>query len=223
MNLILVVVLLTGSPETASPRQAHAALAPQVQTGTLILSQGDCLAIKIYSASAYTHVAAVVVDDQTTSIYESTGGAGVRKQLLRDYLVSQNDHTLHVFHPRKPFTAAQADRFEKHLEAQLGRPYAIRHHLSGERCEGLHCSEYVTDALISAELIRAKEPPRVSPATLVEGILKANLYEQAQTLQLVPEPAERPESAGWCAILWFDTKQCTIACYDKLRGWFCCK
>jgi hypothetical protein len=223
MNLILIAVLLTGSPETATPRQAHTALSPHLQTGTLIVSQGDCLAIKIYSASAYTHVAAVVVDNEVTKVYESTGGAGVRRQLLADYLVSQNDHTLHVFHPRKPFTAAQADCFEKHLEAQLGRPYAIRHHLTGERCQGLHCSEYVTDALISADLLRAKEPPRVSPATLVEGILKADLYEQAETLELVPEPPPRPESAGWCAILWFDTKQCTRACYYKLRGWFCCK
>lgn len=223
MNFILIAALLTGSPETATPRQARAALAGQVQTGTLIVSKGDCLAIKIYSASAYTHVAAVVVDDGATSVYESTGGAGVRKQLLGEYLVSQNDHTLHFFHPRKPFTAAQADRFEEHLEAQLGRPYAIRHHLTGNRCQGLHCSEYVTDALISADLLRAKEPPRVSPATLVEGILKADLYEPAQTLALVPEPPELPEGAGWCAILWFDTKECTRACYGKLRAWFCCK
>src|ERR1700687_3648517 len=76
MNLILVAVLLTGSPETAPPRQAHAVLAPQVQTGTLIVSKGDCLAIKIYSASGYTHVAAVVVDEEAISVYESTGGAG---------------------------------------------------------------------------------------------------------------------------------------------------
>jgi hypothetical protein len=223
MNFILVAVLLTGSPEMASPRAAHAAVAGQVQTGTLIVSKGDCLAIKIYSASSFTHVAAVVVEDGATSIYESTGGAGVRKQRLADYLISQNDHTLYFFHPRKPFTEAQADRFKEHLEAQVGRPYAIRHHLTGERCAGLHCSEYVTDALISADLLRAKEPPRVSPATLVEGILKGELYEQAQTLRLVPEPPERPESAGWCALLWFDTKQCTSACYYKLRGWFCCK
>ena len=60
-------------------------------------------------------------------------------------------------------------------------------------------------------------------ATLVEGIIKADLYEQAQTFELIPEPPECPESAGWCAILWFDTKQCTRVCYYKLRGWFCCK
>ena len=155
MKFILVAALLTGSPEMATPRQAHAVLAGQVQTGTLIISKGDCLAIKIYSASSYTHVAAVVVDEGTISVYDSTGGAGVRKQFLGEYLASQNDHTLYFFQPRRPFTEAQADRFEDHLAAQLGRPYAIRHHLTGERCEGLHCSEYVTDALISADLLRA--------------------------------------------------------------------
>jgi hypothetical protein len=223
MNFILVAALLTGSPQTATPREAHATLAGQVQTGTLIVSKGDCLAIKIYSASAYTHVAAVVVDDEAVCVYESTGGAGVRKQFLGAYLASQSDHTLYVFQPRRPFTESQAKRFEEHLEAQLGRPYAIKHHLTGERCAGLHCSEYVTDALISADLLRAQEPPRVSPATLVEGILKAGLYDQTQTLELVPEPSECPASAGWCARLWFGTKECTSACYGKLRGWFCCK
>ncbi len=227
MSWILIAAILAGPPEPAvarlGPQEAVSEVAADLQTGTLIVSQGDCLAIKIYSASAYTHVAAVVVRDGQAHVYDATGGAGVRKQTLREYVVSQGDHTLYFFHPCRPFSGERRACFEQHLERQLGRPYAIHHHLTGRRCEGLHCSEYVTDALMAAEALRARQPSRVSPATLVEGILKADLYRQGTTVALVPQSAERPESQGWCARLWFDTKQCTRACCGKLRGWFFCK
>lgn len=227
MSWILVAAVLTGGPELGvsrvSPEQAYSTIADAVETGTLIVSQGDCLAIRIYSASPYTHVAAVVVHDGDAQVYDATCGAGVRKQSLANFLQSQSDHTVHVLNPRRSFGAARAIRFEQHLEKEVGRPYAIHHHLTGDRAAGLHCSEYVTDALISAQVLRAKQPSRVSPATLVEGIVKADLYDEAMIVQLVPEPPPRPESQSWCAQLWFDTKECTRACYCKLRGWFCCK
>ncbi len=227
MSWILVTAILAGPPEPAvarlTAREAVAEVADGLQTGSLIVSQGDCLAIKAYSASAYTHVAAVVVHEGETYVYDATGGAGVRKQSLRDYFVCQGDHTLHFFYPRQPLSQTRRESFEQHLESQLGRPYAIHHHLTGERAAGLHCSEYVTDALIAAGTLRARQPSRVSPATLVEGILKADLYRQGETVQLVPDAPERPESQGWCTRLWFDTKQCTRVCCGKLRGWFFCK
>jgi hypothetical protein len=226
MSWILVAAILAGPPEAAvarlTARQA-AAQNGELQTGSLIVSQGDCLAIKIYSASAYTHVAAIVVHDGHAFVYDASGGAGVRKQSIRDYFICQRDHTLHFFHPREPFSEKRKQRFEHHLESQLGRPYAIHHHLTGERAAGLHCSEYVTDALIAAGILRARQPPRVSPATLVEGILKADLYRQGATIELVSESQEPQESQGWCARLCFETKQCTRACCCKLRGWFFCK
>ena len=128
-----------------------------------------------------------------------------------------------TFHLSQPLSPEKSRKFEEHLESQLGRPYAITHHLTGNRAEGLHCSEYATDALIACGLMRAKQPSRVSPATLVVGILKDDLYSQATTLQLVPDPPPRPASDSWCTQIWFDTKQCTRACYLQLRAWFCCK
>jgi len=126
---------LSAPPESAvgeyTPQQALAQMADGVHTGSLIVSRGDCLAVKIYSASSYTHVAAVVVHDGETVVYEATGGAGVRKQSLRDYFTSQADHTLHFFHPNQPLSEKRAESFERHLECQLGRPYAIHHHLTG--------------------------------------------------------------------------------------------
>jgi hypothetical protein len=227
MSWILVAALLVGAPRPAalhlSPPQALAEIADEMQTGSLIVSKGDCLAIKIYSASAYTHVAAVVVHDGETYVYDATGGAGVRRQSLGDFLVAQTDNTLYLFHPCRPFSEVRAARFEEHLENQLGRPYAIHHHLTGERAAGLHCSEYVCDALMAAETLHARQPSRVSPASLVEGILKADAYQPGHVVQLLPEPPLQPASQSWCARLWFDTKLCTRTCCGKLRGWFLCK
>jgi len=220
---IFISAAAVGDVETTNPREAHVRLAQEVKTGSLIVSRGDCLAVKMYSASAYTHVASVVVHDAGIYIYDATGGAGVRKQLLCDYLAGQDDNALYPFHLCQPLTAEQARKFGEHLENQIGRPYAIAHHVTGNRAEGLHCSEYATDALIAAGLMRARQPSRVSPATLVEGILKDKLYVQAATLQLVPDPPPRPNSDSWCTQIWFDTKQCTRNCYLQLRAWFCCK
>ena len=227
MSWILVAAILAGPPQPAVVRltaqEAVSEIAAELQTGSLIVSEGDCLAIRIYSASAYTHVAAVVVHDDEVSVYDATGGAGVRKQSLREFLESQHDHMLYLFHPCEPLPEKRRECFEQHLEGQLGRPYSIHHHLTGQRAAGVHCSEYVTDALIAAGMLRAQRPPRVSPATLVEGILRADLYWTGATIELVAESPKRPESMGWCARLWFDTKQCTGACCGKLRGWFICK
>jgi hypothetical protein len=226
MNALLLFTLMTapiGDVTVVTPREAHLQLAQRVQTGSLLVSRGDCLAVKVYSASRFTHVATVVVHDSHVYCYDSTGGTGVRKQTLAEYLVSQNEASLHPFHPSKPLTKKQAARLEEHLESQLGRPYAITHHLTGGRAEGLHCSEYATDSLIACGLLTAKEPSRVSPASLVEGVLKASLYEEADTLQLAPEPPPRPETESWCCWLWLETQQCSFLCYRKLRAWFCCK
>lgn len=220
---LLVAAGPTADVEFANPRDAQARLAQELATGSLIVSRGDCLAVKMYSASAFTHVASVVVHDAEIYVYDATGGAGVRKQLLCDYLAGQDENALHPFHLCQPLSPEKAQKLEEHLESQLGRPYAIAHHLTGNRAEGLHCSEYATDALIAAGVMRAKQPSRVSPATLVAGILKDELYRQSTTLQLVPEPPPRPDSDSWCAQIWFDTKECTRACYLQLRAWFCCK
>jgi hypothetical protein len=227
MNSILIAALIasaaTAEIELATPAEAAERLAGEVGTGSLIVSRGDCLAVKIYSASLYTHVGAVVARDGEIYVYDAMQGCGVRKQLLRDYVVGLHDAAVHPFHLCQSLTDDEAERFEKHLEGQLGRPYAIKHHLTGNRAAGVHCSEYVTDALIAAGRLRAKQPSRVSPASLVEGVLTAGVHQQAATLQLTPPPAQRVESENWFVQLWFDTGHCTTFCCRKLCAWFCCK
>ena len=85
MHLLLATVVLAGSPvepvvELCPTHQVMAQqLADEVQTGTLLFSQGDCLAVKVFSRSEYTHVATVVVEDKQPMVYESTNGVGVRR------------------------------------------------------------------------------------------------------------------------------------------------
>ncbi len=102
----------------------------------------------------------------------------------------------------------------------MGRPYSVKHQLTGKRNDGLHCAEYVTDALIVAGVMKAENPVRVSPASLYEGVHKKQTYIPQLTVCL-QEPAEE-RAEGWCGRTWQDTKWCSKRCYLKLRGWFCC-
>lgn len=228
MSWILVAAILSGSPEpTALPMasaEAVEALSEALPTGSLIFSQGDCLAVQVFTVSRYTHVGAVIERAGGPYVYDSTGGAGVRKLPLADYLASQGDAKLFVFCPRSPFTPDQSEKFETHLESQLGRPYGIKHHLTGKRSDGLHCAEYVTDALIAADLMEACRPSRVSPASLKDGIEESELYLPVARVDLQLEThSDEPVESTWYRRLWFDTKHCSKGCYRKLKGWFCCK
>jgi Permuted papain-like amidase enzyme, YaeF/YiiX, C92 family len=227
MHALLVAAALTATPapvETyAVPDEAARAIAAEARTGTLLFSQGDCLAVKVYTQSPYTHVAAVVIEDGRQWIYDSQNGIGVRRLPLEKYLAAERPCRFHVFQPNVNFSEARTRRFAGHLESQLGRPYAIAHHVTGERADGLHCSEYVTDALIRCEVLRAKQPSRVSPASLVEGLLNGGLYEPLKTVE-IEEPAETvPQGRCWCEQLWIDTKQCTARFGRSMSRMFLCR
>jgi hypothetical protein len=223
---MVAVALIAGAPEPpVTPvytTEAVQELGPMLETGSLIFSKGDCMAIKVFSVSNYTHVAAVVVRDDAPMVYDSTGGAGVRRLPLADYLATQGTAPLYVLQPRKAFSAEQARRFEAHLESQLGRPYSVAHHLTGQRVDGIHCAEYLTDALAECELVKAKNPPRVSPASLRSGLIKSELYDPIATVQLVEPIRPVPAATTWCGRMWESTCVCTANCWRKLRGCVLC-
>lgn len=227
MSVLLLTVLLAAEPQPAeilsSPIRAAENIAGESQTGTLIFSKGDCLAVRIFTQSPYTHVAAIVMQEGKAIVYDSINGQGVRKLFLRDYLKSQSPDVVHVMHPHQPLTEKQCSALISHLDSQLGRPYAISHHLTGKRGAGLHCAEYMADALMNCRLIHANQPARVSPASLAEGILKFNIYSSAQTLEISSPAPVYPKGKNWCDQLWIDTKVCTSNCCRKLGRWFFCK
>lgn len=227
MTWIVLAISLAGSPGVSATemdtRAACDSLSRELQPGSLLFGRGDCLAVKVYSASSYTHVGVVVVEAGRITVYDATGGAGVRKQSLNDYLNGQGDAVLYACTPKKQFSKAQCLELRRSLEGQLGREYGIAHHVTGQRAAGLHCAEYATDALIAADVLTAKQPARVSPASLREGVLRGDIYATGSTIQLQPLASSTPRPDGWCAGLWFDTKQCTYHCYVKMQGWFCCK
>ena len=229
MHVLLATVILAGSPaepviETC-PNHVQMAeqLADEVQTGTLLFSQGDCLAVKVFSKSEYTHVATVVVENKQPMVYESTNGVGVRKLPLDQYISISAPDELHVYQPTFEFHQNLQEPFVSHLKQELGRPYSVKHHLTGKRCEGVHCAEYVTDALMAADIMRAERPPKVSPGSLRDGIENANRYRETCVLNLEPPEPERPEGDGWCERLWLDTKYCTQDCYASFKRKFLCR
>ena len=226
MSYLLLLASLSANPEPMKTYSSFASAAERVssrmQTGTLIFSQGDCLAVKIFTQSSYTHVAAVVVKNGEPFVYDSIGGHGVRRRSLKAFFKSQSPDVVHLLYPSKPFSNERSEQFAAYLNGQLGKPYAIKHHLTGKRAEGVHCSEYVTDALMSCRLIHAKQPSRVTPGSLATGILKANLYSPAQTINLKKKMA-KPKGRNWCDQLWIDTKLCTLSCCRQMQRWFLCR
>ena len=168
----------------APPESVLGELSQGLQTGSLIFSSGDCLAVKVFTQSSYTHVGGVVVKDGEAVVYDSMNGKGVRKTAFVEYLRQQTPSKIHIVHPQTSFSTENASAFEQHLESQLGRKYAVKHHLTGQRVAGIHCSEYMIDALMAAEMMSAKQPSKVSPGSLLEGVLTANIYMRGNFVEL---------------------------------------
>lgn len=227
MSYLLIAATLAASPNKVelyrSPAAASQSLGPQMQTGTLLFNRGDCLAIKVYTASPYTHVGAVVVEDGRPMVYDSMNRVGVRRQSLKQYLRGERPDVIHVFQPRRPFSEKRAEVFQQALDEQLGRPYAIEHYLTGRRGRGLHCSEYVIDSLEASRLMHADRPAKVSPASLVKGITRADLYSPGRKIQIEYPRTPVPKGDNWCEQLWIDTKVCSSRCCTQLQRWFLCR
>lgn len=231
MNFLLVLALVGGSPsnsaidevQVASVAEAASELLPVLKTGTLLVSEGDCLAVRVYTQSPFTHVAAVVQRNGRPLVYDSANGVGVRCQTLENYLRTQSPDELHVFQPARALSLNQQKQLAGWLDGQLGRPYAVTHHVSGERGEGLHCAEYVAEALARTGLIKVKNPAKVSPASLVKGVTIHDVYSQTETVHVIaptPEPA-RPST--WYGQAWQCTKTCTATCMSKFRRCVLCQ
>lgn len=224
--LLITLALLADPAATAAPLPAATVqqIATSVQTGSILASQGDCLAVRVYSQSSITHVAAVVMQDGQPMVYDTTPGPGVRRLTLQDYLLSQRPAEVQVLHPARPFTATQAAAFEQHLHSQLGRPYDVKHFATGRRCDGLHCSEYLTDAFIASQHLTAANPVRVSPGNLVSCLTEHNIYQTGSTHELPAPPAiPVPASNTWYGRAWQQTKECSYDCWVQTKRWVCCK
>lgn len=182
-------------------------LLQSLQPGTLLFSQGDCLAVKVFSNSKFTHVGVVALDEGEYRVFDAMNGVGVRKSQVIDYLHLQQPSQLQVWHPATPLTEEQSALLTASLRQHLGRKYAVSHHLTGKRATGIHCAEYATDCLAAANVLSADNPPRVSPGSLLAGIEDYQLYVHGDTYDLTPPP-NWPKSPTWYGQLWIDTKVC---------------
>lgn len=219
------------SADSASPavreilvEEAERFLGTELQPGTLILHRGECIAVKVYTQSPYTHVGLLMPDPSGKwQVYDSANGVGVRKTALATYLRSQTTNTISLYHPVCRLSPEQCNRLNTALEQELGRPYGIRHFLTGESAEGMHCSEYVTTALRAVPLISANKPARVSPNSLRQGVEQARIYCPGSTLKMVLPNTLEPSPQGWCSRLWNDTQHCTLAFFGRLRRSVLCR
>lgn len=218
---LLISLCLAGSPNDTDSISRE--LTAQCQTGTLIFSQGDCLAVKIYSRSRFTHCAAVVIEDGRPVVYDSMNGVGVRQTDLAEYLKLQTPSEIQILHPTTVWTPQQTEAFHTHLRSQLGRPYGIKHHITGNRATGVHCAEYCTDALLAAEQFEVEEPARVSPGKLYDGLTERKQYADGGLYALrmqTPPPAAKE---SWCGWAWRETYECTTGCCRQLSRWMLCR
>ncbi len=226
MHAILLASALVATPmEThcQSSLSASICIKPYVQTGTMIFSEGDCLAVRMFTKSPYTHVAAVVLENGEPYVYDSMNGQGVRKLTLERYCQQECPNTLHVYQPKTKFSPTRKDLFLTHLKSELGRPYGVKHHLTGKRAKGIHCAEYMMDTLAACRLMQADNPSKVSPDSLRRGMENANLYHKVLVMTLSPPPAQKEEASNWGHKMWIDTKDCSSNCVGQLRRWFACK
>ena len=219
-----IIAIAPTSPVELDHHQAVEQISESCQSGSLIFSKGDCLAVRVYTNSPYTHVALVIYSDAGVPfVYDSMNGVGVRKLNLESYLATQSPDKVHLYHPKRPLHKNEVNELRAHLDAQIGRPYSVKHHITGKRCRGLHCSEYVSEALAEIDWLNVKNPPRVSPASLAEGITAHKIYRPSEVYVLPSVIEPIPEPQGTCARLWQDTKQCTWRACAKLSGWFLCR
>jgi hypothetical protein len=219
---LLMPMLVAATPES---ERVLAEVNAACQTGSLIFSDGDCLAVKVFSKSRFTHVGAVVKENGRTMVYDSMNGSGVRQTELADYLRLQTPSEIQVLHPATSLTDDEVGVFVAHLKSQLGREYGIKHHLTGKRAKGVHCAEYCTDALLAANRIAVNEPPRVSPGSLYDGLTEHKLYvdggrfELRESTSATPPPAEE----SWCGWAWRESWDCTVGCCRQMSRWFLCR
>jgi len=222
MPTYLLLLTLAATPADVTTAQ-FSEIRNTVQTGSLIFSQGDCLAVKVFSGSSFTHVATVVCEPDGPVVYDAMNGCGVRKSPLDEYLRFLVPSEVEVVHPARPLTEAEAAAFVNHLKSQLGRPYGIRHHVTGGRSDGVHCAEYLTDALIAAHWMTAKQPSRVSPGSLRQGVLEGQVYVPGQRYDFHEASPAPPVDETWCQWSWRETKECCSATCRQLSRWFLCR
>ncbi|WP_437223554.1 hypothetical protein SH661x_003262 [Planctomicrobium sp. SH661] len=198
-------------------------LAARCQTGTLLFSRGDCMAVRIYTGSRYTHVATIVFNDGIPWAYDSTSGTGVRKLSLDEFLKLQAPDALTLCHPVRPLSEEEKVVFQQRLDRELGRQYSVTHFIRGQRGVGLHCAEYLTDALMSIDWVHAENPAQVSPGSLLAGVTGSGVHVMGEEI-IVPHRLEPiPETTNWRESLWRETKSCYEGGCRQMSRWVLCR
>ncbi len=221
--LSMVLLLVMASSSLAEDVSPPASLSEHAQSGTLLFSKGDCLAVRVFTGSPYTHVAMICREKGDLVVYDAHPGDGVRRQSLETYLECIAPGQVQSLQPRRSLTADEQAKLQSYLAGKLGTPYSVLHHTTGRRAAGLHCAEYLTDALMELRWIEAQSPPRVSPGSLLQGLTEGNVYVNGASYALEEPVISTPVGRNRCEQMWLDSKSCCRKCCRQLSRWFLCR
>jgi hypothetical protein len=95
--------------------------------------------------------------------------------------------------------------------------------LTGRRGETLHCSEYAVEALAAIDFVTVSNPARVSPASLIQGVIEGGVFLTAADVDVTPDPVAVDLDDGCCSRWWKATAGCCRTTGRKLSGWILCR
>jgi hypothetical protein len=81
----------------------------------------------------------------------------------------------------------------------------------------------MTDALMVAELISAKEPSRVSPGSLLEGVITSKTYREGNRVELSATESPQSLDQPWYYRAWDCTSSCCSKSVKQVRRWIFCR
>ena len=186
---------------------------------TVIYLENSNAIVERYTGSEISHVALAVNDGVTTWVYEATPRE-VRRLSWSSYvdeLARLNDGRRRpikafVMKPKRLLTQDQRERLVSYLDSQIGRRYSVKSYVRHMPSDGIHCAEYVANALMSANQLNADRSYRLNPAALV-GQLRGDY----QTASAVSVPDYEPQGS-WCErswAAWFRFREwCSWACIE---------
>ena len=172
--------------------------------GSLIVIRGGNKAVAAWTASDVTHVAILVHEHGTPTVYEATPNK-VRKVVLNLYQQETAQFKdpsgaavqVGVMKPREAFTSEQLSAMCKLLASQLGKPYSVRDFVRDSESNGTHCAEFAARALDHSGRFQFPKPYSITPGKLVE--ILAESYEPAVLLPVPDLPVDR---RTWCQKSW---------------------
>jgi hypothetical protein len=173
--------------------------------GSLLFLEHSNKAVERFTEGEISHVAIVLQEQGETVVYEATPPR-VRKVGWNSYLVElarlnegRDDPMVpHLASPDRPWTEAELELMRAMGEVHLGQPYSIKGHLRNRAADGVHCAEFATMCLQTAERFPDEPAYRMTPQSLYDRTQE--FYRPAEEVSLAEVVVPKTgwtENARW--------------------------